>query len=129
MATKVIVHDVSALASYAGNIKKLKSDLELNSSDLYKMFELVRANIATLSALTNTQKKNWMDPQFDALQMRIEQCINAVNSISLLLRENSLTVSTQLCEIDQSIIYINKLVNQLKEINGSGETSGTDSSF
>ena len=30
MATKVIVQDVSALASYAGNIKKLKSDLELN---------------------------------------------------------------------------------------------------
>ena len=129
MATKVIVQDVSALASYASNIKKLKSDLELNSSDLYKMFELVRANITTLSALTNTQKKNWMDPQFDALQMRIEQCINVVNSTSLLLRENSLTVSTQLCEIDQSIIYINKLVNQLKEINGSGETSGTDSSF
>lgn len=129
MATKVIVQDVSALASYASNIKKLKSDLELNSSDLYKMFELVRANIATLSALTNTQKKNWMDPQFDALQMRIEQCINAVNSASLLLRETSLMVSTQLGEIDQSIIYINKLVNQLKEINGSGGASGTNSSF
>lgn len=93
------------------------------------MFELVRANIATLSALTNTQKKNWMDPQFDALQMCIEQCINAVNSTSLLLRETSLTVSTQLGEIDQSIIYINKLVNQLKEINGSGGESGTNSSF
>ena len=73
MATKVIVQDVSALARYAGNIKKLKSDLDLNSSVLCKMFELVRANIATLSALTNTQKKKWMDPPSDALQMRIEQ--------------------------------------------------------
>ena len=129
MATKVIVQDVSALASYAGNIKKLKSDLELNSSDLYKMFELVRANIATLSALTNTQKKNWMDPQFDALQMRIEQCINAVNSTSLLLKETSMTVNIQLAEIEQSILYVHELVSKLKEINTYGGANVTTNSF
>ena len=123
MATKVIVQDVSALASYAGNIEKIKSDLELYSSDLFKMFELVRANIATLAALTNTQKKNWMDPQFDALQMRIEQCINGVNSTSLLLKETSLTVNTQLAEIEQSILYVNELVSKLKEINTYGGAS------
>ena len=53
----------------------LKSDLELNSSYLYKMFELIRANIAILSVLTNTQKKNGMDLQFDTLKMRIEQYV------------------------------------------------------
>lgn len=129
MATKVIVQDVSALASYAGNIKKLKLDLELNSSDLYKMFELVRANINTLTALTNTQKKNWMDPQFDALQMRVEQCINAVNSTSLLLKETSMTVNTQLAEIEQSILYVNELVSKLKEINTYGGANVTTNSF
>lgn len=129
MVTKVIVQDVSALASYAGNIQKLKSDLELNSSDLLKMFELVRANIATLTALTNTQKKNWMDPQFDTLRIRIEQCINAVNSTSLLLKETSLTVNAQLAEIEQSILYVNKLVSKLKEINTYGGTTVTTNSY
>lgn len=129
MATKVIVQDVSALASYATNIQKIKTELESSSSDLFRLFELVKADITSLTVLTNIQKKNWMDPQFDALRLRIEQCINAVNSTSLLLRETSLTVSTQLGEIDQSIIYVNKLVNQLKEINSSGGASGTASSF
>ena len=107
MATKVIVQDVSALASYATNIQKIKTELESSSSDLFRLFELVKADITSLTVLTNIQKKNWMDPQFDALRLRIEQCINAVNSTSLLLRETSLMVSTQLGEIDQSIIYIN----------------------
>ena len=129
MATKVIVQDVSALASYAANIQKIKTDLELNSSDLFKVFELVRADIASLIVLTNTQKKNWMDPQFEALQLRIEQCINVVNSTSLLLRETSLTVSTQLGEIEQSLVYVNKLVEQLKEINTYGGSSGAVSNF
>lgn len=125
MATKVVVHDVSALVSYAGNIQKLKSDLELNSFELVEMFDLVRANIATLMALTNAQKNNWMDPQFDTLQVRIEQCINAVNSTSLLLRETSLTVNTQLTEIEQSILYVNKLVSKLKEINAYDAANAT----
>ena len=129
MATKVIVQDVYALASYADNIKKLKSDLELNSSTLLKMFELVSANIATLTALTNTQKKNWMDPQFDALQMRVEQCINAVNSTSLLLKETSLTLNTQLAEMEKSILYVNELVSKLKEINTYGGATVTANSF
>lgn len=129
MATKVIVQNVYALANYADNIKKLKSDLELNSSDLFKMFELVSANLATLTALTNTQKKNWMDPQFDALQMRIEQCINAVNSTSLLVKEASLTLNTQLAEIEKSILYVNKLVSKLKEINTYGAATVTANSF
>ena len=129
MATKVIVQDVYALANYADNIKKIKSDLELNSSDLFKMFELVSANLATLTALTNTQKKNWMDPQFDALQMRIEQCINAVNSTGLLVKETSLTLNTQLAEIEKSILYVNKLVSKLKEINTYGGATVTANSF
>lgn len=129
MAAKVIVQDVYTLASYADNIKKLKSDLELNSSNLLKMFELVTSNIATLMALSNTQKKNWMDPQFDALQMRIAQCINAVNSTSLLLKETSLTLNTQLAEIEKSILYINKLVSRLKEINTYGGATVTANSF
>lgn len=53
--------------------------------------------------------------------------MNAVNSTSLLLRETSLTVSTQLGEIDKSIVYINKLSNQLKDINDLGGMYGTNS--
>ncbi len=129
MATKVIVQDVSALASYAAAIQKIKTDLESCSAALLTIFEHVRADIASLTVLTDAQKKNWMDPQFDALQLRIEQCINAVNSTSLLLRETSLTVSTQLSEIEQSIEYINKLVQQLKEISGSGGLGGISSHY
>ena len=70
MATKVIVQDVSALASYAANIQKIKTDLELNSSDLFKVFELVRADIASLIVLTNTQKKTgWI------LSLKLYNCV------------------------------------------------------
>ncbi len=126
MAKKIIVLDVQNLLMYSASIQTMRNELEQYVSELFVLFESVRANIATLTTLTYNQKKNWMDPQFDLLQLQIEQCIYAVNSTSFLLQETSLTVSTKLSEIEQSIAYINKLVKQLKEINfGSGSIGVT----
>lgn len=129
MAKKIIVLDVQNLSMYSTSIQTMKNELEQYISELFMLFESVRSNIATLTTLTHNQKKNWMDPQFDFLQLQIEQCINAVNATSYLLREISLTVSTKLSEIEQSIAYINKLVKQLEEINFGSSSIGVTSGY
>lgn len=119
MAAKVIVRDVSALANYAVCIQNLKAELEYCSTELISIFDNVKSNIAMLTVLTENQKDNWMDPQYDALCYKIQKCVDTMNSTAELLKGTFATISTQLDGIQQSIGYINKLVQHLRDIESS----------
>ena len=129
MATKVNVQDVSALINYAANIQNLKTELGHTSADLFSMFNCIRFNIASMTTMTKNQKNNWRDPQYEILCTKIQEYINAVNSTTLLLKETSLTINTQLDEIQQSIGYVNKLLEQLRDIDSGSNLGVQDGGY
>lgn len=116
MASRVSVNDIDELANYCSQLDSLKRELEENATKLVALSEELTTKATAMGSSTEQQGNNWQDPQYETLRSQITPCITAVNATSAVVRETSLTIKTQMAQVQESIDYIQQLIRKLNDI-------------